>query len=176
MDGEHQKSPSDKWSAFSDSELSSRHLSPDEKEHRGSNCVLTMANMFMMYLGITFMSLPKSISKVGICGAIIGFTYTVVINLYGIYLLLKARNRFKNERISDICELSVKLYGEWTRPWVSLLVVAITAMYLICFVIFFGTEIDQLLCQTFKVAQCGNNIKYTLLVRLNAFIVLASIP
>ena len=102
----------------------------------------------------------------GIYGAVIGFSYTFLINLYGIYLLLKARNIFKNERISDICELSVKLYGEWTRPWVSLLVVAITAMYLICFVIFFGTEIDQLLCQTFKVAQCGNNIKYTLYAQL----------
>ena len=62
LDGEHKKSPSDQWSAFSDSVLSSRHLSPDEIEHRGSNGILTMANLCKMYVGIAFMSTGKSIS------------------------------------------------------------------------------------------------------------------
>ena len=54
--------PSDKWSAFSDSVLSSRHLGEDERSHRGSNLVLTVANVCKLYVGIAFLSAGKSIS------------------------------------------------------------------------------------------------------------------
>ena len=76
--------------------------------------------------------------------------------MYCVYLLIKARNRFKNEKIVDICDLAVKLYGEKARPWISILLVAANALFLMCYVIFFGQEIDQLFCKTLAVTECGH--------------------
>ena len=94
----------------------------------------------------------------------IGFAYVLAINLYCVYLLLKARNRFKNERIVDMCELAVKLYGETARPWASATLVASNALFLMCYVIFFGTELDQLFCKTLLVAECGHAQRYAIVV------------
>ena len=54
--------PSDKWSQFSDSILSSRHLGEEDREARGSSVVLTIANISKLYVGIAFLSASKSIS------------------------------------------------------------------------------------------------------------------
>jgi len=78
---------------------------------RTSDSIITSANVAKMYLGISFISTSKFIAQVGIYGAIIGFTYVVSINLYGVYLLLKARNRFKHDKIVDISDLAEKLFG-----------------------------------------------------------------
>ena len=58
--------------------------------------MFTIANVCKMYVGIAILSAGKSISEVGLYGAFVGFGYVCSINLYCIYLLLKARNRFKN--------------------------------------------------------------------------------
>ena len=53
---------SDNWSEFSDSVLSTRHLTESEKESRTSTLVLTVANVCKMYVGIAFLSTSKCIS------------------------------------------------------------------------------------------------------------------
>ena len=59
-----------------------------------------------MYVGIAFISVPMSIKTAGLYGSIIGFAYIVAMNIFCIYLLLKARNRFKREKIVDIADLA----------------------------------------------------------------------
>jgi hypothetical protein len=59
-----------------------------------------------MYVGIAFISVPMSIEQAGLYGSIIGFVYIVAMNLLCIYILLKARNRFKREVIVDIADLA----------------------------------------------------------------------
>ena len=66
------------------------------KDMRTSGFLTTLANVTKMYVGITFISGSKSISQAGIYGSIVGFFYVVLINAYTVWLMVKARNRFKN--------------------------------------------------------------------------------
>jgi amino acid permease len=95
-----------------------------------------------MYLGIAFISTPKYISQAGIVAAAFGFLYIVAINVYCVYILLKARNRFKREVIVDICDLAALLYGEWIRPIMSILLILTNSMFLICYIMYIGTQTD----------------------------------
>lgn len=79
-----------------------------------------------------------------------------MINLFCVYILLKARNRFKREDIVDICDLAVALYGEWIRPLMAVLLITTNSCFLMAYVMFLGTQSDQLMCKTFKAAECGN--------------------
>ena len=54
--------PSDNWSAFSDSVLSTRHITEKDKLIRTSDHILTSANISKLYVGIAFISVSKSIS------------------------------------------------------------------------------------------------------------------
>ena len=128
---------------------------------RTSNPIITSANIAKMYLGIAFLSSSKCIAQAGIYGAVIGFTYVVSINLYCVNLLLKARNRFKYDKLVDICDLSEK---RWTRPLVSVVLIVTNVTFLMCYSIFFGTEVDQLVCKTLGYAECGQSPKYSFLV------------
>ena len=84
--------------------------------------------------------------------------------MYCVYLLIKARNRFKKEKITDIGELSARLFGEWTKPYMQMLLVFTNSMFLILYMVFFGNQLDQLFCQTAKIAECGHDGKYAMAV------------
>ena len=72
-----------------------------------------------MYVGVAFISGPKSISQAGIYGAIVGYIYAMISTIFCVYLLLKARNRFKNDyKIVDICDLGAKLYGPGAKTFI----------------------------------------------------------
>ena len=60
-------------------------------------------------------------------------------NIFCVYILLKARNRFKQERIVDICDLAARLYGDWVRPFMAILLVATNSIFLIAYIMFLGT-------------------------------------
>lgn len=113
----------------------------DEKDKviRTSSYVLTAANVTKMYVGIAFISVSKSISLAGIYTAILGFVYVLTVNIYCVWILLKARNRFKHCKIVDICDLSVKLYGEGARKYMTFLLVGANSLFLMCYVLFFGS-------------------------------------
>ena len=118
--------PSDGWRSYTNSNLSEKDVTPAGKKIRTSSWFFTAANLIKMYVGIAFIAVPKSISQAGIYGAIVGFAYIVVMNVFCIYILLKARNRFKREEVVDICDLAAKLYGEWTRPYLGFLLIVLT--------------------------------------------------
>ena len=110
-----------------------------EKAYRGSAWYLTAANLTKMYVGIAFISVPKSIQQAGLYGAILGFIYIVTMNVFCVYILLQARNRFKRERIVDIADLAQRLYGGWAGSLMSVLLVATNCTFLMAYVMFFGT-------------------------------------
>lgn len=80
--------------------------------------------------------------------------------------MLKVRNRFKNTEIIDIVDLGCTLYGEWMRPLLAVLLVATNSSFLMVYIIFYGTQIDQLICKTAEAAECGNHHMYSALVLL----------
>ena len=138
----------DLWSEISDSVLSNRHLTEEEKLYRQSGTLISAANVAKVYVGIAFISTSMSISQAGIYGSLIGFVYVMSVNLYCIWLLLKARNRFKYERIIDLPDLAVKLYGEGARIYMQVVLIITQLMYLLAYELFFGSQIDQLMCKT----------------------------
>jgi len=60
-------------------------------------------------------------------------------NIYCIYILIKARNRFKGEKLVDICDLSAKLYGEESRKYISAILVITNMSFLLLYEVYFGT-------------------------------------
>ena len=63
------------------------------------------------FLGISYLATAKNVSEVGIGAAVVGYVWILLLNAYTMYILIKARNRFKRERIVDLVDLGVKLYG-----------------------------------------------------------------
>jgi len=115
---------------------------------------MTLANVCKMYVGIAFISTPKSVAQCGIYGFIVCVVYVVLSTIYSIFILLKARNRFKREEVVDICDLGAKLYGEWLRPYLQVLIIVTNGIALIMYTMFFGFITDQLMCKTFMAAEC----------------------
>lgn len=120
------------------------------------------ANLLKLYIGIVFISVSGCIAQVGIYCSVFGIVYVTTINIYCVYLLLKARNRFKNRHIVDICDLAVALYGEGARKWMQIVLVLSNSMFLIFYEIFFGTQIDQLMCRSYKLTKCGKQKYYVI--------------
>ena len=108
-----------------------------------------------MYLGIAIISGPKSVEQAGLFGAAIGYTYVVLINIFSMYLYIKARNRFKKERIRDNGDLAQRLYGDFCGSLMTVLIICTNFVFLIAYVMFIGTQSDQLLCKTLSVTPCG---------------------
>lgn len=110
-----------------------------------------------MCFGISFVSVSKSISQAGIYGALFGAIYVLTINLFGVYLMIKARNRFKRDNnIVDLVELGVKLYGSWVRPILITVLVLCNFSFLMAYTMHFGTQTDLIVCRTFKARECGH--------------------
>ena len=99
----------------------------------------TVANLAKLYVGIAFISTPNSIAMTGLYTSIIGFAYVTFSSIFCVYLLIKARNRFKSKNIIDICDLGVVLYGNWMRPILTFLLMFTNTIFLICYLMFFGS-------------------------------------
>ena len=124
---------------------------------RSSSSLLTAANIIKMTIGVSFISVSKSISLVGIYCSLIGFLYTVVVNIWSVWLIIKARDAFKeDESIVDLCDLSVRLYGDKARKYIASFVVLFNCLAAMLYQIYFGTEVDQLMCQTLMLSECGH--------------------
>ena len=146
--------------------LSERHLTARDKAIRTSSSVLTALNVTKMYVGICIITVSRSIANAGLFTSLVGFTYIFAISVYSVYLIIKARNRFKHDKIIDICDLSLKLYGpdSMVPPLVSIGLIVQNSVFLFAFMIYIGEQIDQLMCTTWKRAECGNNHLYTVIV------------
>jgi amino acid permease len=100
--------------------------------------LLTASNWAKLCIGITTISLSKSIEQTGIYLSIVGILYVTFVNLYSQYLIIQTRDRFKHSIIVDIPELGVKLFGEKSRVWVSMVPIVENLSYCIAYNIFFG--------------------------------------
>jgi hypothetical protein len=95
----------------SESILSLRHLSEGGRKMRTTDPVSSYFNMLNMYIGIAIIALPKAVSEVGFIGAIFGLIIVNLLSLGSSWFLLKARNRFKSQRIIDLPDLAQITYG-----------------------------------------------------------------
>ena len=133
------QNPSDFWGPYTNSHFSERHLNSKTRRIRTSGPLPTIANLTKLYVGISFISTPNSIAMAGLYTSIVGFIYVIFSSIFCVYLLIKARNRFKSKNIIDICDLGVVLYGDWMRPILTLLLLFTNSIFLICYLMFFGS-------------------------------------
>ena len=135
---------SDQWSSYTDSVLSERHMTARDKAIRTSSNVLTALNVTKMYVGICVITVSRSIANAGLFTSLIGFIYIFTVSIYSVYLVLKARNRFKHDKIIDICDLSLKLYGPDSiiPSLTSFGLIVQNSIYLFAFMIYVGEQID----------------------------------
>lgn len=52
---------SDRWPKFSNSDLTNRHITEKNKKFRSSGMFTTTANLVKLYVGVAFISVPKTI-------------------------------------------------------------------------------------------------------------------
>ena len=109
------------------------------KELRTAGFMTTLANTTKMYVGISFISGAKSISQAGLYGSIVGFLYVIIINAYTVWLMVKARNRFKNQKVVDIGDLSGILFGEASRGYMKAFLAINNTLFISVYVLFLGT-------------------------------------
>ena len=115
-------------------------MTPAAKRQRTSNQFLTLVNLVKVCIGISFLSVSIGVSQAGIYGAALGSAYVLLVNVFGQYLIIKARNRFKtDETIVDITDLGAKLYGEGLRPFLTIVLVTCNFSFLMAYVMYFGT-------------------------------------
>lgn len=88
----------------------------------------------------------------------------MVLNAYTVWLMIKARNKFKNNKIVDIGDLSERLYGENAKFYMKGFLAFNNTLFLSVYVLFFGTQMDKLMCETFMVSECGNEKIWAALV------------
>ena len=149
---------------YTDSKFSEKHINSKAKIRRTSGAVPTLANLIKLYVGVAFLTIPMQISKVGVVASAFTFVYIILQSIFCIYLLLKVRNRFNTLEIIDIVDLGCTLYGEWMRPLLAALLIATNSSFLMVYMIFFGTQIDQLICKTWEAAECGQHHFYSAMI------------
>lgn len=130
---------SNNWQPYTDSKFSEKHLTKNTRKKRTSGALPTIANLIKLFVGIAFISVPHSISECGLIASAVGFVYIMAQSVFCVYLILQARNRFKTKEIIDICDLGVELYGPFMRPLMGTLLVTTNCLFLICYIMFFGT-------------------------------------
>lgn len=163
--GPNKNTISQNWPQYTDSKFSQHHLSPKAKKMRTSSNFLTSVNFIKMCFGLGFISQSKGVEQAGFYGAAIGATYVLLVNIFSVYLIVKARNRFKrDENIIDICDLGARLYGEGTRGIFIATLFTCNALFLMCYAVFFGTQTDQLVCLTWAVRDCGHAWEYSAII------------
>lgn len=165
--------PSDNWPPFSDSDFKEKYVTEASKKIRTMTPFMTLANILKMYVGIAFISTPKSVQQAGLYGFILVVIFILISTIWSIFLIIKARNRFKrDDKIIDLVDLGVKLYGEGIRIWMQILVILTNTVVLIMYTMFFGTTVDKLMCKTLEVAECRQNKIYTSVVLVVIFPIL----
>jgi len=82
---------------------------------RTTDPVSSQFNMLNMYIGIALIALPKAVSEVGFVAAFVGLVIVNLISLSASYFLLKARNRFKRQRIIDFPDMANVCFGPYAK-------------------------------------------------------------
>lgn len=95
------------------SNLLIKHIPEDlMKEQRTSSTRATINNILKLYIGFAIMSFPRTFIDSGFIGSVIAILGGLAINMFSVYLLVKARNHYKRENILSLSDLVVVCFGE----------------------------------------------------------------
>ena len=94
---------------------------------------MTFMNTMKVYIGICALTTSKFLEETGLFTALLGTLIVLSLNLYASWLLLKARNRFKNHRVTTLGQLADLLFGEKAKAYVGLLQVTASTIFLLAY-------------------------------------------
>ena len=117
---------------------------PEEvkREVRTSNDLLTIVNTCKCYFGIAILAGASFIQQGGIYTSILVVVIITLMNNYSTFLLIKARNRFKNRQISTLADMADLLYGSWAVGALATIQILGIVIFLFAYSQFFGRQID----------------------------------
>ena len=99
---------------------------------------MTFTNTCKTFIGITALVTSKFISDCGLYTALVGTILLCMLNMYTMWLLIKARNRFKHHKIATLGDLAVKLYGDNTGYLVGFIQIAASIVFLLAYQAYMG--------------------------------------
>ncbi|CDW73229.1 UNKNOWN [Stylonychia lemnae] len=143
--------------------FSTRHLTNEDKLLRTSTHYYSLLNIFKGYIGISFLAIPQGFAQVGLYGATIELILIMILNLYSVYLLVKARNKYKRQPIRNICDLCEQIFGPRAKNAANILLIITEIQFCVSYTIYFGEQLDQLFCQILPITSCGKKYLYRLL-------------
>lgn len=127
---------------------------------RTSNYSESQTNMLNMYIGIALVAAPKAFSEVGFVAGVVGLIFVNIISLGASYFLLKARNRFKHEKIVDFADLGGVCYGPKGKLFCQTVLLLASASFLMAQGMYLGGQADLLACDILeRPTECGKNKK-----------------
>ena len=105
--------------------FSLRHLTREQKEVRTSSFIYTFANILKSLIGITFLVIPLNFARNGFYTGIISLSIVFVLNSVSTYLMIKARNVFKNKEIRNLSDLAVCCFGQGVKVYMDCLIISV---------------------------------------------------
>lgn len=99
-----------------------------------------------MYIGIAVIALPKAVAEAGLYGALIGLTIVNFISLAASYFLIKARNRFKKQRIIDFPDLANACYGSACKRFSEMILITANVSFAMAQGMYLGGQADLFAC------------------------------
>ncbi len=133
--------------------------------------------MLNMYIGIALIALPKAVSEVGFVGALVGLVIVNLISLSASYFLLKARNRFKKQRIIDFPDIALVCFGPMTKRFCESILVMANFSFAMAQAMYLGGQADMFACDWLdQPDQCGKNRTYYSFVMMALMSPLLLIP
>ena len=116
--------------------------------------------MLNMYIGIALVASPKAFSEVGFVAGILGLIFVGIISLSASYFLLKARNRYKKDRIIDFSDLGAVTYGPKMKLFCQAVLLVASASFCMAQGMYLGGQTDLLICDILdRPTECGKNKK-----------------
>ena len=117
---------------------------------RTTDPVSSQFNMLNMYVGIALIALPKAVSEVGFIAAALGLLVVNLISLGASYFLLKARNRFKKQRIIDFPDMANVCFGPMTKRFCASILILANTTFIMAQGMYLGGQADLFACDWFK--------------------------
>lgn len=113
---------------------------------RTQNTINAECNLYKMFIGIAIVAFPFSMSWVGVIAASVGVLLLALISIASAYLLLKTRNRYKDQVISDFADLGYACYGSGMRVLCNCLLILGQVSILTAYLIYLGTQGQLVAC------------------------------
>jgi amino acid permease len=114
--------------------------------------------MLNLYIGIALIALPKAVSEVGFIAAFVGLLAVNFLSLGASYFLLKARNRFKKQRIIDFPDMANVTYGPMMKRFSESILILANTTFVMAQGMYLGGQADLFACNWFaRPDECGEN-------------------